>query len=201
MNADDVQVIGLTLGSAALSTVLILPFGVALAWVMARKKWPGKIAGRDHLSRYRWSCRRSQRASSLLNFLGRRRGPLGNLARDMCSGPQIVFTWKAVVAAMAVMSFPFLVRTARLAFEEIDPAPGAGRTYLGRHAPARVFTDHYAAAGHAGDHCRLGLGLCPGDGRVRCHHSRGGKYSGAHHRRYQWRFYSDIDARPGRPCL
>jgi molybdate transport system permease protein len=42
MNADDAQVIGLTLGTAALSTLLIFPFGVALAWLLARKEWPGK---------------------------------------------------------------------------------------------------------------------------------------------------------------
>ena len=41
MTADDGQVIGLTLGSAALSTLLIFPFGVALAWLLARKNWPG----------------------------------------------------------------------------------------------------------------------------------------------------------------
>ncbi len=55
----------------------------------------------------------------LLNLLGRR-GPFGVWAQKLF-GTEIVFTWKAVVAAMAVMSFPFLVRAAQLAFEEIDP--------------------------------------------------------------------------------
>jgi molybdate transport system permease protein len=54
----------------------------------------------------------------LLEALGRR-APLGGfLARH---GVQVVFTWKAVVLAMAVMSFPLLVRSARTAFEEVDP--------------------------------------------------------------------------------
>ena len=33
----------------------------------------------------------------------------------------MVFTWRAVVVAMAVMSFPLLVRSARVAFEEVNP--------------------------------------------------------------------------------
>ena len=37
MNADDAQVIGLTLFTACLSTLLIFPFGVALAWLLARR--------------------------------------------------------------------------------------------------------------------------------------------------------------------
>jgi len=32
-----------------------------------------------------------------------------------------VFTWRAVVIALAVMSFPLLVRTARVAFQEVNP--------------------------------------------------------------------------------
>src|SRR5690349_127797 len=34
---------------------------------------------------------------------------------------QIVFTWRAVVLACAVMSFPLLVRTAQNAFQEVNP--------------------------------------------------------------------------------
>lgn len=54
----------------------------------------------------------------LLELLGRR-GPLGAWLGD--HGIQIVFTWKAVVVATAVLSFPLLVRSARTAFEEVDP--------------------------------------------------------------------------------
>jgi molybdate transport system permease protein len=41
----------------------------------------------------------------------------------------VVFTWKAVILAMAIMSFPLLVRSARTAFEEVDPRlTGLART-------------------------------------------------------------------------
>jgi molybdate transport system permease protein len=54
----------------------------------------------------------------LLEALGRR-SPLGGWLAG--HGLEVVFTWKAVVLAMAVMSFPLLVRSARTAFEEVDP--------------------------------------------------------------------------------
>ena len=135
MNADDVQVIGLTLGSAALSTLLILPFGVALAWLLARKKWPGKTFV-ETIVALPLVMPPVATGLILLNFLGRR-GPLGSLFENVF-GTQIVFTWKAVVAAMAVMSFPFLVRTARLAFEEIDPRLEQVARTLGA-SPLRAF--------------------------------------------------------------
>ena len=37
------------------------------------------------------------------------------------SGVDVVFTWRAVVLACAVMSFPLLVRTAQTAFQEVNP--------------------------------------------------------------------------------
>jgi molybdate transport system permease protein len=73
----------------------------------------------------------------LLKLLGRH-GLLGIFFKDVFQ-TEIVFTWKAVVAAMAVMSFPLLVRTARVAFEEVNPrleqvartlGAGAGRVFL-----------------------------------------------------------------------
>jgi molybdate transport system permease protein len=54
----------------------------------------------------------------LLEMLSRRAALGGWLAS---LGVEIVFTWRAVVIAMAVMSFPLLVRSARTAFEEVDP--------------------------------------------------------------------------------
>jgi molybdate transport system permease protein len=54
----------------------------------------------------------------LLELLGRR-GPVGSWLA--AHGIEVVFTWKAVLLATAVMSFPLLVRSARTAFEEVDP--------------------------------------------------------------------------------
>jgi molybdate transport system permease protein len=55
----------------------------------------------------------------VLLMLFSRRGPLGSvLQRGL--GLEIVFTWRAVVLACAVMSFPLLVRTAQAAFEGVS---------------------------------------------------------------------------------
>jgi molybdate transport system permease protein len=54
----------------------------------------------------------------LLKLLGRR-GPLGGWLWETF-GVELVFTWKAVMVALAVMSLPLLVRAARAAFEQVD---------------------------------------------------------------------------------
>jgi molybdate transport system permease protein len=135
MNADDAQVIGLTLGTAALSTLLIFPFGVALAWVLARRDWAGKSLVETVVA-LPLVMPPVATGLILLNLLGRR-GPLGVLLQN-AFGTEIVFTWKAIVAAMAVMSFPFLVRSARQAFEEINPRLEQVARTLGA-SQARVF--------------------------------------------------------------
>jgi molybdate transport system permease protein len=136
MTADDAQVIGLTLGTAALSTLIIFPVGVALAWLLARKEWPGKSLV-ETLVALPLVMPPVATGLILLNLLGRR-GPIGVFVQNVF-GTEIVFTWKAVVAAMAVMSFPFLVRTVRLAFEEINPRLEQVARTLGA-SRLRVFT-------------------------------------------------------------
>lgn len=65
-----------------------------------------------------------------------RRAPFGHWLA--ARGVEVVFTWKAVLLATAVMSFPLLVRSARTAFEEVDPRlVGIART-LG-HGPSAAF--------------------------------------------------------------
>ena len=56
----------------------------------------------------------------LLKTFGRR-GPIGGWLYQHW-GVEIVFTWRAVVLALAVMSLPLFVRVARAAIEEVNPA-------------------------------------------------------------------------------
>lgn len=49
------------------------------------------------------------------------RGPIGHWLYSEFH-LDIVFTWRAVALALAVMSFPLLVRTVRAAIEEVNPA-------------------------------------------------------------------------------
>lgn len=116
-DSDALWTIGFTLRVAAFATLLMAPFALGIAWVLARKSWPGKTLV-ETLVALPLVMPPVATGLILLRLLGRR-GPLGALLDR--AGMSIVFTWKAVVAAMMVMSLPLLVRGARVAFEEVNP--------------------------------------------------------------------------------
>jgi molybdate transport system permease protein len=134
MSGETAQIVSFTLRVAVVSTLLILPPGVALAWLLARKQWPGKALV-ETLVALPIIMPPVATGLLLLRFLGRR-GPIGGLLESW--GLEIVFTWKAVVLAMAVMSFPLLVRSARIAFESVDRELEDAARDLGAR-PWRVF--------------------------------------------------------------
>lgn len=137
MSAEDLSILLLTLRVAAISTLLILPLGIAAAWLLSRWRGPGKGAVETLLSLP--LVLPPTAVGLILLELLRRSGPLGRLLDR--AGIEVLFTWKAVVIATAVMSFPLLVRPARAAFEEIDPRLIAMGRSLGRgalHVFARV---------------------------------------------------------------
>jgi molybdate transport system permease protein len=99
------------------STLLILPFGIALAWIFARKEWPLKSAV-ETLVLLPLVMPPVSTGLILLKIFGRR-SPVGQWLYDR--GVEIVFNWKGVLIAMAVMSFPLLVRSVRTSFVEVNP--------------------------------------------------------------------------------
>ena len=115
MTADDWQIVTFTVRVAALATLLILPPGLLVAWCLARLQWPGKSVV-ETLVALPLVMPPVATGLILLKAVGRR-GFLGRMLDDF--GIDVVFTWRAVVLAMAVMSFPLLVRTARVAFEGV----------------------------------------------------------------------------------
>jgi molybdate transport system permease protein len=135
MSAAEWQVVGFTLRVSALAILLILPPGLAAAWLLARRRWPGKALV-ETLIALPLVMPPVATGLLLLELLGRR-GPLGGFLQDRF-GLDIVFTWRAVVLAMAVMSFPLLVRGARVAFEGVDPRLEQIARTLGA-GDARVF--------------------------------------------------------------
>jgi len=110
MTADEWQIIAFTLEIAALSTILIAPFGLAIAWLLARYCWRGKSVV-ETIVMLPLVMPPVATGLLLLKLFGRR-GVFGRL--------NVVFTWRAVVIAVMVMSFPLFVRAARVAFEEVD---------------------------------------------------------------------------------
>jgi molybdate transport system permease protein len=110
------QVTGFTIAVGLLSTLLILPPGILLGWLLARRTWRGKALVETVVA-LPLVIPPVATGLILLKLFGRR-GPLGSFF-EQTLGIEIVFTWKAVVLATAVMSFPLLVRTVRVAFEEV----------------------------------------------------------------------------------
>ena len=117
MTAEAWQIVFFTIEVSALSTLLILPLGVAVAWLIARREWPGKAVVETVAMLPLFVP--PVATGLVLLMLFSRRGPIGSvLQRGL--GLDIVFTWRAVVLACAVMSFPLVVRTAQVAFEGVS---------------------------------------------------------------------------------
>jgi molybdate transport system permease protein len=110
-----ITIFSLSVGLA--STLLILPFGIALAWLFARKEWPLKSAV-ETIVLLPLVMPPVSTGLILLKIFGRR-SPVGQWLYDR--GVEIVFNWKGVLIAMAVMSFPLLVRSVRTSFSEVNP--------------------------------------------------------------------------------
>lgn len=116
LSANDWKIVGFTLWTAVLAVLCDLLPAVLLAWILARKSWPGKVIV-ETIASLPLVLPPVATGLLLLELLGRK-GMLGSWLYKL--GIEIVFTWKAVVAAMAVMAFPFIVRSARIAFEAVD---------------------------------------------------------------------------------
>jgi molybdate transport system permease protein len=129
------QVTLFTLFVAAISTAMILALGLGLGWLLARKQWPGKL-WIETLVTLPLVIPPVATGLLLLKLFGRR-GPLGAFLENTF-GLQVAFTWKAVVLATAVMSVPLMVRTLRVAFEEVNPRLEQVARTLGA-GPWRVF--------------------------------------------------------------
>lgn len=118
LSADDWIAIELSLRIAFVATLGGLPFAIAIAWLLARKRFPGRIA-LDAFVHLPLVLPPVVTGFVLLALLGRR-GPLGIFLHDWF-GITLAFRWTGAAVAGAVMSFPLMVRPIRLAIESIDP--------------------------------------------------------------------------------
>ena len=135
MTADDFMLILFTLGVSAAAIVASLPFGLALGWCLARKQWPGKALV-ETLVMLPLVVPPVVTGLVLLKLFGKK-GPFGPLLEQ--SGIEIIFTWKAVVLALAIMAFPLLLRCIRTAFEEVPRHLEEAAATLGK-TPWQVFS-------------------------------------------------------------
>jgi molybdate transport system permease protein len=123
-----------TLGCALGATALMLPPGVALAWILARRTFVGRSVLETLVSLP--LVMPPVATGLILLVLLSRRGFLGSFLD--AAGIEVVFTWKAVVLAMAIMGMPLLIRTARTGFEQVNRRYEDVAATLGA-SPARIF--------------------------------------------------------------
>ena len=109
--------VALSLRIALVATVVALPFGVAVAWLLARKNFWGKalLDGIVHLPLVLPPV---VTGYLLLIWFGRK-GAIGSFL-DEYFGIVFSFRWTGAALACGVMAFPLLVRAIRLSFEAID---------------------------------------------------------------------------------
>jgi molybdate transport system permease protein len=123
-----------TVATAVVATVLMLPPGLLLAWMLARGRFPGRVLLETFVS---LPLVMPPVATGLvLLLLVAPRGPIGRALA--AAGVDVVFTWKAVVLAMTVMGLPLFVRTVRAGIEQVDPRYESVASTLGA-GPLRVF--------------------------------------------------------------
>ena len=123
-----------TVACAGAATLLILPAGVLVAWLLARRTFPGRALVETIVSLP--LVMPPVATGLILLMLLSRRGALGGILERL--GIEVVFTWKAVVVAMAIMGLPLLVRTARAGFEQVNVRYERVGATLGA-PPLRVF--------------------------------------------------------------
>jgi molybdate transport system permease protein len=135
MSREIAEIALFTTCAAGGATLLMLVPGVGLAWALARRRFPGKAVVETVVS-LPLVVPPVATGLILLWLLGRR-GPLGGPLETL--GIEVVFTWRAVVVAMAVMGLPLLVRTARAGFEQVTRRYEEIAETLGA-GPWRVFS-------------------------------------------------------------
>jgi len=131
----ELQAIGLSLRVATWSVAASLPLAVAVAWLLARREFPGKTL-LDALVHLPLVLPPVVVGYFLLLGFGSQ-GALGAVL-ERCCGLVFAFRWTGAALACAVMGFPLMVRAVRLSLEAIDPGLEAAARTLGA-GPFAVF--------------------------------------------------------------
>ena len=131
----EIEALRLSLWVSSWAVLASLPLGIATAWLLARRSFPGKTL-LDGLIPLPLVLPPVVTGYVLLVLLGRK-GIIGAwLFKTL--GITLAFNWKGAVVAAAVMSFPLMVRAVRLSIEGVDRGLEAAARTLGA-GPLRVF--------------------------------------------------------------
>ncbi len=128
-------IVGLSLKVSLVAVLATLPIAYALAWLLARRNFPGRLV-LDALVHLPLVVPPVVTGWLLLILFGRS-GPIGGWLENSF-GLTLVFNWTGAALAAAVMALPLMVRAMRLSIEAVDRRlVGAART-LGA-SPWRAF--------------------------------------------------------------
>ena len=132
----DYEAIGLSVKVAVTATLLSLPVGFLLSYILTYGLFRGKLL-LEVLINLPLTLPPVVIGYFLLLLLGRH-GWLGRILET--AGIRIIFTWKAAVIASAVVGFPLLVRSIRIGMESIDRQMIHASRTLGAHWYDTLFT-------------------------------------------------------------
>ena len=107
----------LSLKVAGMATLVCLVLGVAVGYLLARKRYPGREL-LDTVLTLPMVMPPTVLGYYLLVLLGRK-GWLGGWLQDTF-GINLIFTWQGAVIAASVVAFPLVFKPARAAFEAVD---------------------------------------------------------------------------------
>jgi molybdate transport system permease protein len=131
----ELTAIQLSLKVAAVASLASLPFGVAMGWLLARKRFIGKSFV-DALVHLPLVLPPVVVGYALLVALGNN-GVIGSFLSQQL-GISFAFRWTGAALASAVMGFPLMVRTIRVSMEAADQRLEHAAATLGAN-PWRVF--------------------------------------------------------------
>jgi molybdate transport system permease protein len=131
----ELEALRLSLRVGAWSVAASVPLGLAVAFLLARRTFPGKIVI-DGLVHLPLVLPPVVVGFALLVLFGRR-GPVGAFLYDRL-GVTFAFNWKGAALASGVMGFPLMVRAMRLSLELVDRRLEQAARTLGA-GRARVF--------------------------------------------------------------
>ncbi|MBT9370541.1 molybdate ABC transporter permease subunit [Rhizobium sp. CSW-27] len=137
LTAEEWTAIELSLRVASVATLASLPFGLFVAYLLARGRFWGKtlLNGLVHLP----LILPPVVTGYVLLILFGRRGPIGAFL-DQAFGIVLSFRWTGAALACAVMGFPLMVRSIRLSIEAVDARLEEAAATLGASPPIIFLT-------------------------------------------------------------
>ena len=117
LTPEELDAIRLSLRVAVVATIFSLPFGIAVAYVLARCRFPGRFL-LNALVLLPLILPPVVTGYVLLRLFGTK-GPIGHWLAEAL-GIVLAFRWTGAALACAIMGFPLMVRAIQLTIEAVD---------------------------------------------------------------------------------